>query len=441
MMNPVTNHPLDQLLRESGYSNGALARQVNAALKGTTSYDKSTVYRWLRGSCPAPDVLHALAGVFGHRLGRPVAEADLGFGPRVAVLETTLTLPTSVGATVEAATGLWRLLVHRRDLLLGGATTAAASPTAVFGWHFTPDDRTTERAGASTRVSADIEALHLARTRFTQQDCEQGGGMTHPWLSAYLDRHLAPLLNGSYTDPVGRELFPAAAQLTELCGHMLYDAGAHGAAQRQFILALRMAKAARDRAFAAHVISSLATQAVFQRRGHDAVQLARAGVTAAGNHAPPASLARLYGVEARGHALTLDEPEARRALADADNHLEHIGGDDSARFASYTPTHHAGTVMHTLRDLGHAREAARHLDDVLRPTPGRLRAGALHRVLAASVLLRLREDEHACRLAAHVIAGSRVDSSRLRARLTEFNTEAARTHTPATRDYLEALRA
>ena len=88
---------------------------------------------------------------------------------------------------------------------------------------------------------------------------------------------VTPLLAGRYSAPVGRELFAAASALTELGGWMAYDQGkSQGLAERFFIQALSLARQSGDRAYSAHVVSNLATQALFLDHGTEAARLARA---------------------------------------------------------------------------------------------------------------------------------------------------------------------
>ncbi|MFF2385647.1 hypothetical protein [Streptomyces sp. NPDC058108] len=56
----------------------------------------------------------------------------------------------------------------------------------------------------------------------------------------------APLLSGTYTEAIGTELFSATAELSRVAGWAAFDSGRHEEAQRRFVQALRLARAAGD---------------------------------------------------------------------------------------------------------------------------------------------------------------------------------------------------
>lgn len=143
-------------------------------------------------------------------------------------------------------------------------------------------------------------------------DRRRGRGHARAFLAGYLTRDVAPLLRRTYTDPVSRELFQAAAELTGMVAFTAYDTGDHGAAQRARIQALRLAKAAGDRGYGAHTLANLATQAIYLELPGEAVRLARAAVNAAGPH--PAVTARLLTTQANAHALAGDHHSFRTTI-------------------------------------------------------------------------------------------------------------------------------
>jgi hypothetical protein len=71
----------------------------------------------------------------------------------------------------------------------------------------------------------------------------------------FLVTHAAPLIRSAYDDATGRELYRAAGGLAALAGICAYDADLHGAAQRYYFQALRMAKASGDRGFGGYVMT------------------------------------------------------------------------------------------------------------------------------------------------------------------------------------------
>ena len=111
---------------------------------------------------------------------------------------------------------------------------------------------------------ADIEAIREVTQTFLRLDNLFGGGRARPTVVRYLHDEVAPLLrDGRYTEPTGRELFAAAAELTRLAGWMAYDLEQHGLAQRYLIQALRFAHEAKDHALGGEILAGMSHQAVY----------------------------------------------------------------------------------------------------------------------------------------------------------------------------------
>ncbi|GAA3174289.1 hypothetical protein GCM10010486_47110 [Nonomuraea roseoviolacea subsp. carminata] len=286
---PVSNHELQALITAAGYSHAALARKVNQFAADRHSldlrYDQTSVYWWLRGRVPEDPVPRLLADVLGGRLGRKVDTDELGF---TIVGRLGLTVATSADQAAASAAELWRYVLHRRTSH-DSAFVAGAGIRAGFDWHFAPTPHTTPGRATGDRAvgMADVERLHRARLEFVALDRANGGGHAAAWLADHLDRAVTPLLAGRYTAAVGRELFSAVAALTELAGWMFFDQDQHGVAQRFYIQALSLVRQSGDRAYAAHILSNMATQAAFLGHGGDAARLARAARSGAGRAAPP----------------------------------------------------------------------------------------------------------------------------------------------------------
>jgi hypothetical protein len=441
----VTNHELAALIQAAGRSHAALARKVNTAAAGRSGldlrYDQASVYWWLRGRVPADPVPGLLAEILSDWLGRLVQVADLGFTDPGGQLG--LTLAAAPGQAAESASELWRHVLQRR-VFLGSGFVIAATVGAGFDWHFTPAPGPTaisRRDGARAAGSADAERLRMARDEFETLDRVHGGGHAFTWLADYLDREVTPLLEGRYSAPVGRELFAAASSLTALAGWMAFDHGkSQGLAQRFFIQALSLSRQSGDRAYGAHVVSNLATQALFLDHGTEAAQLARAARSGAGRAATPTLIARLATVEARGWALAGDQHEMAAAIRRAENAMNRSDPSaDPSWLATYTPAHHAGSIMHALRDLGCYRQAARHAGAALDLPEINVRTRALHQTLLATVQAGQGDLDTACATASSALtAAASVTSARLNERLRDYTRRVRAYHDqPAVRDYAE----
>ncbi|MEV0458005.1 hypothetical protein [Catellatospora methionotrophica] len=388
MSKPITNHELDALLVEAGYdrAHAAFARQVNTLGRDRLGldlrYDGASIYWWLRGRNPEPQILLLIAAVLSRRTGRRVQVVDLGFAGPDATLGVAY--PRGVAEAVDVATRLWRYTVIRRSLALGMSVTEEASTRAGWSWLFDPDDRTVARAGDGRVTAADVDVLRTIQRQFFDLDRRHGGGYARTFVAEFLHREVAPLLNGSYTDAVGRELFAAAAELTAQLGFMAYDGGAMGLAQRAYVQALRLSKASGDRAFGAHVLANMATQAVFMGRAGEAVQLSSAAIGAA-RGAAPGVVARIQTAAASARANTGDGTGAYRALADAEAAMGRQP-DNGPSWASYfSAAHHAGTAIRCFRDLGQPARALGYADTALAISAGGVRTEALHTALLATV--------------------------------------------------------
>jgi hypothetical protein len=391
MPKPVTNHELDALIAEAGYSHSqaALARQVNAHSRTVhgvdLQYDGASVYWWLRGRTPDDPAPAVIAEVLTRRLGRTVAADDLGFR-RGGTDLTRLGLEyrPSLADSRNTIADLWRYLLLRRNVLTTAPLVVGATMTAGWAWLFDPRDRDTTHAGARPVTAGDVAALHASHRQILDLDRRHGGGHARALMVGWLHHEVTPMLHGSYGDAVGRQLLAAVAELTGQVGFMSYDVGEHGVAQRYFIQALRMAKAGDDPGFGAHILANMATQAVFLKRPAEAVRLARAAVEGA-RRAHPAVMARLYTAEACAHAIAADEASCSAALRNAEKAMGRTAGDGPTWAGYFTPAHFAGTAMRCWRDLGRPDRALRHAADALDVDEGGTRTRALHTALIATV--------------------------------------------------------
>jgi hypothetical protein len=156
-----------------------------------------------------------------------------------------------------------------------------------------------------------------------------GGGNWRSSAILDLRERAALLLHGRYTDHIGRQLFSAAAQLSP--GRLdQFDNGQHAAAQRHYIQALRLARAAGDVPFGGYVLVCAALQASLRGFHDNAMDMIQGAFERAKTVATPRVLAFYKLIEARVHARAGDG-RAARALATsellldkADNHT----GDD-----------------------------------------------------------------------------------------------------------------
>ncbi|MGI5179524.1 hypothetical protein ACQEVZ_24655 [Dactylosporangium sp. CA-152071] len=429
MPKPVTNHELDALLADAGYSQtqAAFARQVNAHSRQSRGielqYDGASVYWWLRGRTPDDPAPAVIAEVLSRRLRRTINPEDLGFRRGGADLTRLgLTYDSSLEDSRTTVADLWRYLLLRRDVLTAAPLVVGATMTAGWRWMFDPRDPDVSRNGGRRVSLGDVAALRASQQQLLNLDRQHGGGHARALMVGWLHREVTPMLHGGYTDKVGRELHAAVAELTGQVGFMSYDVGDHGVAQRYFIQALRLAKAGDDTAYGAHILANMATQAVFLRQPAEAVRLARAAVEGA-RRAHPSVMARLYTAEACAHAISRDEASCSTALRNAERAMSKATSGGPAWAGYFTPAHFAGTAMRCWRDLGRPDRALQHAADAMLVDEGGTRTRALHTALTATVhATGPRPDvEHAAALGAEALALSgEVRSRRVVERVDEL---------------------
>ncbi|MGW2149981.1 hypothetical protein ACWCOT_37140 [Nonomuraea bangladeshensis] len=422
MTRPVTNQALEALLSEAAYrrSLAAFARQVNRAAADryglVLKYDGASVYWWLRGRCPEQPAPELIAEVLAVRLGRAVAAGDLGFATLTADADAqALSFPTTVPAAIETAAGLWRRLGAASPS--SAPFVASAAEQAGWRWHFDPADADVVRTAGHPVDVLDVQMLRSCTEQFLDLDRRHGGGHARAFLGDFLTRDVAPLLRGRYDDAVGRELFAVTAELTGMAAFMAYDIGDHGTAQRAFIQALRLSKAAGDRLHGAHILANLATQAIFLHLPGEAVRLALAAVEGAGHRPCAMVAARLHATAASAHALAGDRRSFAQAIARATRALERAEtGPAWTRY--FSPAHLAGAAMRSLLDLGLPGEALRHQHQALDLGPANTRTRALHTALTATAHARAGRIDQAALLGTEALQmARRIRSRRVTARI------------------------
>ncbi|MCX4472825.1 hypothetical protein OOK41_21345 [Micromonospora sp. NBC_01655] len=400
MVRPITNAAFDALLRAAGYGNAhaAFARQLNYAGRthGTWRYDAASVYWWLRGRRPAEHVQATMAKTFARRLGRPVAGTELGFTTTEVAADASY--PTSAVHAIDAAERLWAVLAEQVNTEPGGTFQTGYALQAALAWRYDLPDGMITCNGRQQVTSGDIESLYALAGHFTDLDRRHGGGFprTRALMIDLLVRQVAPMLHGTYTDTIGRDLMRATATLSGQLAFMSYDAGDHGTAQRHLTIALRLAKAADDRLYGAHLLANLATQAVYLGHAQDAARLAEAAIDGAGR-APAAVRARLYTTAASAYGRSGEQRACQTALLKAERAIDRADPASSPRWATYfSPAHFAGTALKCLSDLSLFRKALRHAPAAVTLANQNARTRALHTALIATTHARSGDIEAAC---------------------------------------------
>ncbi|MDG4758253.1 hypothetical protein [Micromonospora sp. WMMD710] len=428
MARPVTNSAFEGLLSAAGYGNAhaAFARQLNHAGRneGAWRYDAASVYWWLRGRRPGEHVQAAMAETIARRLGRSVAITELGFGAADSI--GIYVYPASVDGAIDTAEQIWTRLAKHFNQHASGVFDSGKALEAALGWRYDLPDEAVSRNGRHQVTSTDVQSLYSLADHFTDLDRRHGSGSprARAVMADFLVRQVAPMLRGTYTDAVGRDLMRAAATLAGQLAFMSYDAGEHAMAQHHVTLGLRLAKAGDDRLYGAHLLANLATQAVFMGHAREAARLVEAAIDGAGR-APAAVLARLHATAATAYGQSGERRACQLALARAERALDRAAGTDSGpRWVGYfSPAHLAGAALRCLGDLRLYTQALRHAPDALNLDSQNTRTRVLHTALIAMTHARAGDTNAACdwgrKLAQH--AGG-IQSARVQQRVRELIT-------------------
>ncbi|MCX5312182.1 sporulation protein [Streptomyces sp. NBC_00154] len=264
---------------------------------------------------------------------------------------------------------------------------------------------------------SDVTKLREAAQDARRWDSKYGGG---DWRSSMVPECLrvdaAPLLLGSYSDEVGRALFGAAAELTRLAGWMAFDTGQQEAAQRYYIQALRLARAAADVPLGGYVLASMSLQATYRGFADEGVDLAQAAVERNRGLATARTMSFFRLVEARAHAKASDAPAAGAALKAAESWLERArdGDADPSWLGFYSYDRFAADAAECYRDLKAPRQVRRFTEQALsRPTEEFVRSHGLRLVVSAVAELESGNLDAACAAGTRAVeVAGRISSAR-----------------------------
>ncbi|MCX4846486.1 sporulation protein [Streptomyces sp. NBC_00893] len=292
------------------------------------------------------------------------------------------------------------------------ADPAPVSPAVPAAAVTTTSDISPLRVGHS-----DVSKLREAAQDARRWDSKYGGG---DWRSSMVPECLrvdaAPLLLGSYSDEVGRALFGAAAELTRLAGWMAFDTGQQEAAQRYYIQALRLARAAADVPLGGYVLASMSLQATYRGFADEGVDLAQAAVERNRGLATARTMSFFRLVEARAHAKANDASAAGSALKAAEGWLERSrdGDADPSWLGFYSYDRFAADAAECHLDLKAPRQVRRFTEQALsRPTEEFVRSHGLRLVVSAVAELESGNLDAACAAGTRAVeVAGRISSAR-----------------------------
>ena len=313
--------------------------------------------------------------------------------------------------------------------------TGMEAVAPVWQWENPPDDPDVSHRGAIHVGQDDIDVLATVRAHYEQMYRRVGGVATRGRILRFLSSEAAPLLRGTYSDSVGRDLHRAVGGLVAMAGICSYDSDRQGLAQRYFHQSLRLAKASGDRRFGGYVMVLLVNQAVYMKDYRQAVAFAEAGIRAAGAHISPALAADLHAMQAKAFARMGDQASAHRCMATAEAAAGRIRAEEEPAETGYVQPGlveaHLAEVLMSLGDTGPAQTYAAeavHTEAHTRGTAHRL--ATLARAEAAA-----GEVERAAETATEMVSSAQgMESRRIRDRLTSVRSMLSRYETASARD-------
>ncbi|HSA53417.1 MAG TPA: XRE family transcriptional regulator [Yinghuangia sp.] len=244
-----------------------------------------------------------------------------------------------------------------------------------------------------------------AMDHFRDADRQTGGGRLYGAVVRHLSDRVAPRLVDTAS---GRQVFAAAAALTEMAGWMAHDSGQDDLAERHFARALPLAHISGDLPLAANVAASSSHLALQTGDPSAAEEWACTGLDLV-TRGPriPALAARLHVMRARALAAAEQHAPAVRTLEAARQDLE--GGKDAEHpwLSPFDAAALASESALVLRDLERLDEALQHAEQAvaLRQIV-RTRSLALSRISLVDIQVRRGELDAAVHVAHALLSTS-----------------------------------
>ncbi|MDU0293605.1 XRE family transcriptional regulator, partial [Saccharothrix longispora] len=260
---------------------------------------------------------------------------------------------------------------------------------------------------------------------------------------------LAERLSRAPAGPTTERAFFIGAELSKVAASMSWDAGMHDAAQRYYVLGVRMAKAGRNDPFAALCLAAMARQMFDLGRPEDGLELVQLGQYGTRRTATPTLQALLLTREAWAYAQMGQVREFHRAVGQAqDSFAQRRDGSEPWWLHSFDEAELEGVIGARMRDLaGHDPKQAPRAEQHIRRAldlrdPARVRNRAFDVIGLARTMMVAGEPEEACGLIQQVVpTAAGLASGRVVRKLQDFAKEAERHRDlPAVRDAREAIR-
>lgn len=362
----------------------------------------------------------------------PPATAVTGLPSDSPQLDAGLTFPELPTKAADTLSQLWRADLEDPNEPQQHTVDPRAWGDASLKWLVGPPcPPGTETLGRVRIGLSDVQRFRTTVGMFDHMDDRFGGGHARLALIQYLSTDAERLLRGRFSDVVGRELHSAVGEAMRLAAWMTYDSTpSSGLAQRYFVQALALAKAAEDKLLGGSILDAMSHQATYMGRFTEAADLARAARSGSGNVATPTLAAHFHIMEARALARLGDAKGCDRALAEAVREFERRNPDNDPEWIRYfNDVELNAEFAHCYRDLGRADAAMRHATrGMLSPNAASVtRSDFFVAIVLADSYLASGDLEQACTTARKALdAGDQLRSARCIGYLREFGKHFAR---------------
>ncbi|NUS66154.1 MAG: helix-turn-helix domain-containing protein [Saccharothrix sp.] len=365
------------------------------------------------------------------RVGIPSqADADRGAPPDVLAAAWDA---SSIARSVEE-TARNDLAISRRAALTGAAAVAMGPALVEPLQRWLHPLQPLSKWSSSAAISEEeLAALQRVADGLRGWGGRGGYGLARKAVLGQLEE-LAERLSRAPAGPTTERAFFIGAELSKVAASMSWDAGMHDAAQRYYVLGVRMAKAGRNDPFAALCLAAMARQMFDLGRPEDGLELVQLGQYGTRRNATPTLQALLLTREAWAYAQMGRVREFHRAVGQAqDSFAQRRPGSDPWWLDSFDEAELEGVIGARMRDLaGHDPKQAPMAEQHIRRAldlrdPARVRNRAFDVIGLARTKMVAGEPEEACGLIQQVLpTAAGLASGRVVRKLQDFAKEAER---------------
>jgi transcriptional regulator with XRE-family HTH domain len=315
--------------------------------------------------------------------------------------------------TVELVSRFTRgdLSLDRREATrtIAGVVVGGAVLERLERW-LSPPQPTVTRRRTSGIGYHEVEQIEHAARLFRTWDDQFGGGLRRKAVVGQLSEVADELRDFTHPADLAQRLFGVMAQLAETAATMSWDSGQGALAQRYYVMALRAAKEAGDRAFGANILAGMARQQFYLGHVAEGLELVRLAQDGVDGHATPTIRAMLHTREAWAYAKQGRLSAFCRATSRAEDEAE-LAGVTGGRLLEVA--HHRSEF---------AEEAASRIGRAIQLRRAQsLRSAALDQLGLAETRLIQGEPEEAARLGNQATETvEQTHSDRVRVKLVEL---------------------